>query len=309
MLYLNPNTPKIIKAKMAFYQGMIDFVFNRIDSIKRMKDVDYTKIECFFDLYINDQLDEILIGMPSKLIEISSKYGPFINNNLDLKRGIEYVFNYDLFIKHTDSRFDAYKLAESLDISTCSYCNRNFTNTVIKENGKKITRPQFDHYFDKANHPILAISFFNLIPSCSICNSCIKGIKKLDLNNFTHPYVDNPLYEIRFTYQYSNKSKNGLKIKVITPENSKAKNTINAFEIEEVYNSHTGEIQDLLKTKQYFSEKYLSILKSKLLKDNINISKEEMYRIIFGTEYLEKNFINRPLSKFKSDILKELGII
>lgn len=204
--------------------------------------------------------------------------------------------------------YDAYKLAEDLDVRTCTYCNRNYTNTVISSNGKKITRPQFDHYFDKNQNPLLAVSFYNLIPSCSICNSSIKGTHKMTLTDYTHPYLDNALRDIRFTYKYTRKSKNGLQVKVVTPDPSKVKNTVDTFAIEEVYDSHTSELLDLLRTKQYFSDRYLSILKSNLLKDVI-VSKEDLYRIVFGTEYDETNFISRPFSKFKSDILKELGII
>lgn len=308
MLYLNPNTPKFIKAKRAFHQGMLDFVFKRFDTIKKLKGVNTNQIECFFDLYINEHLDEILIGSPTVLNQINQRLNGTIKSSKSLFKGVEHVFNYDSFIDKKKNLYDAYKLAEDLDVRTCTYCNRNYTNTVISSNGHKITRPQFDHYFDKKQNPLLALSFYNLIPSCSICNSSIKGTHKMNLSDYTHPYIDNALGDIRFTYKYSHKSKNGLKVKVVTPDPSKAKNTVDAFAIEEVYNSHTGELLDLLRTKQYFSERYLTILKSNLLKDVI-VSKEDLYRIVFGTEYDEKNFVNRPFSKFKSDILKELGII
>ena len=308
MLYLNPNTPRFIKAKKAFHKGMRAFVLERIGWMAARAGVNGTVAKWLFDNYIMDYIDDILIGEPFRLIEISDYIKPFIDSIPDFKKAVEYVFNYKTFTTHANSRYDAYQLAHLLDVRTCTYCNRNYTNTVIKDNGKKLTRPQFDHYFDKARHPVLAISFFNLIPSCSICNSSIKGTHKMSLADYTHPYIDNTLEHFRFSYRYSNKSKNGLQIKIKAPDPSKAKNTIDAFAIEEVYNSHTGELLDLLRTKQYFSDKYLSILKANLLRDVI-VSKEDLYRIVFGTEYDETNFVNRPFSKFKSDILKELGII
>ena len=36
-------------------------------------------------------------------------------------------------------------------------------------------RPQFDHWFPKKKYPLLAISFYNLIPCCTYCNSSVKG--------------------------------------------------------------------------------------------------------------------------------------
>jgi hypothetical protein len=308
MLYLNPNIPKFIKAKRAFHEGMIDFVFQRIDLIDTIPSINTYMVIRFFENHILDLLDDILIGKPEKLIDVTRYLAPFVEISSDIKKGIEYVFNYQIFITKAKRRYDAYNLAESLDVRTCTYCNRNYTNTVIKDDGKKLTRPQFDHYFDKARHPALAISFFNLIPSCSICNSSIKGTHKMNLDDYTHPYIDNTLSDIKFTYKYSEKTKSGLRVKVVTPTSSKAQNTVDAFAIEEIYNSHSGELLDLLRTKQYFSDRYLSILKSNLLRDVI-VSKEDLYRIVFGTEYDETNFINRPFSKFKSDILKELGII
>lgn len=308
MLYLNPNTPKFIKAKRAFHQGMLDIVFKRVDTIKKLKGVNTNQIECYFDQYINEHLDSILIGSPVVLDEINQRLNGTIKSSNSLLKGVEHVFNYDSFINKKKKKYDAYKLAEDLDVRTCTYCNRNYTNTVITSKGQKITRPQFDHFFDKKQNPLLALSFYNLIPSCSICNSSIKGTHKMDLSAFTHPYIDNVLGDIRFTYKFSQESKNGLMIKVVTPDNSKVKKTVDSFAIEEIYNSHSGELLDLLRTKLYFSERYLSILKSNLLKEVI-VSKEDLYRMVFGTEYKETNFINRPFSKFKSDILKELGII
>lgn len=308
MLYINPNTPKIIKAKKAFHAGMLNFVCKRIGEIDRLTEVNTVIIQRFFENHVFELIDDLLIGKPERLIQISNYMKPFIDFSADIRKGIEYVFNYDVFIKKAKTRFDAYKLAASLDVRTCTYCNRNYTNTVIRQNGEKLTRPQFDHYFDKASHPIIAISFYNLIASCSICNSSIKGIRKMNLSEYMHPYIDNNLDDIRFTYKYSLESQSGLRIKVETSPSSKASNSIDAFAIEEVYNSHTGELLDLIKTRQYFSDRYLSILSSNILRD-VTVSKEDLYRILFGTEYDSINFMNRPFSKFKSDILKELGII
>ena len=308
MLHINPNTPKIIKAKRAFHMGMLDFVFKRIAKIGELDGVNNVIAERFFENHIFDLIDDLLIGKPERLIQLSNQLNPFIDFSSDIRKAIEYVFNYDIFITKAKIRFDAYRLADSLDVRTCTYCNRNYTNTVIRKNGDKLTRPEFDHYFDKASHPVIAISFYNLIPSCSICNSSIKGTHKMNLVDYMHPYIDNNLDDIRFTYKYTLETKSGFRIKVKTPPASKASNSVDAFAIEEVYNSHTGELSDLIKTRQYFSDKYLSILSSNLLRDVI-VSKEDLYRIVFGTEYDSINFINRPFSKFKSDILKELGII
>lgn len=47
----------------------------------------------------------------------------------------------------------------------------------------------------------------------------------------------------------------------------------------------------------------------KMLGNGVNLSKEEVYRLAFGTHLTEDKFDRRPLSKMKRDILTELGIV
>lgn len=43
---------------------------------------------------------------------------------------------------------------------------------------------QFNHFYDKGTYPYLALSFYNLIPSCSTCNSSkVKGNANTFENN------------------------------------------------------------------------------------------------------------------------------
>ena len=93
---------------------------------------------------------------------------------------IEKIFSYKKFTTKKKKEYDAYDLAKNLDIPTCPYCNRTYTKTVITKNREKIIRPEFDHWFPKNQYPLLALSFYNLIPSCHICNSNVKGETKFN---------------------------------------------------------------------------------------------------------------------------------
>lgn len=75
----------------------------------------------------------------------------------------------------------AYHFFDKLNIRTCPYCNRTYTFVVYDSNGK--TRPEYDHFYDKSTHPLLALSFYNLVPSCHICNH-IKLTKPIGVNPF-----------------------------------------------------------------------------------------------------------------------------
>ena len=61
----------------------------------------------------------------------------------------------------------AYWLQSQLSVKVCPYCNRMYTTTLY---GKKRVRPDFDHFYPQSRYPYLAVSLFNLIPSCNVCN-------------------------------------------------------------------------------------------------------------------------------------------
>jgi hypothetical protein len=71
-----------------------------------------------------------------------------------------------------------------LGINTCLYCNRNH---IHYDYGKKIGTT-LDHFYDKATYLYLALSFYNLIPSCYSCNTQLKGSKLFTIETHLHPY-------------------------------------------------------------------------------------------------------------------------
>lgn len=238
-------------------------------------------------------------------------------NYINILKIITKIFDYEgWFVSNEPSNYySAYHLATYLNIRSCVYCNRTYTVSQFKiaKGGiiEKLIRPQFDHWFPKENYPLLALSFFNLIPSCSICNSSVKGRKEFSLSEYIHPYEDKIIDSVIFTYEYLH-SIDTVKIRVVGVNSdsnleTRIQNTLVDFHIEEMYNSHHSELKDLLKIKQTYSENYL-----KSLKDNFpkaGLTDKEIYRLVFGVELNASDFHKRPFSKFKNDILKELKII
>lgn len=307
MLHIDPNSSKIIKAKHEFHKEMSKLLLKRIEKIKIKRNK--KNVKDFIRNNIINNLDNIIVGKPNTLFILNDRISTLISSSENIRKVVEYIFDYDgWFVNKRKKRYNAYNLAAALDINTCIYCNRNYTNTVITENGEKLSRPQFDHYFDKKTYPLLALSFYNLIPCCSTCNSSLKHSSPFCLTSNIHPYVDNTIDKIKFSYRYDFHSKDGLKIIVTSPTCDRTQNNLEEFAMQEVYNVHTDLLYDLLKTRQAFSDRYLSILENNLLK-NVIVSKNDIYRLVFGTEIKEKDFIKRPFSKFKNDILIELGII
>lgn len=85
-------------------------------------------------------------------------------------------------------------------LSVCPYCNATYLYQLRKrkatggEDKNDYFANQLDHYYPKGKYPYLAMSIFNLIPSCPTCNH-IKGSKE----NHLHPYTEEMGDNAKFT--------------------------------------------------------------------------------------------------------------
>ncbi len=300
MLFIDPDDSKVNKAKTRFLKAIKPKVLKNLNDLESLP---FNKT--LLKKWIISDLDRILVGRPGELENLRKKYKKIHASRL-LRADLSKIFDYDWFITKRKS-YCAYHLAQDLEVNTCVYCNRNYTNTVINKEEDKIIRPQFDHFIDKAVNPLFRLSFFNLIPCCSTCNSNLKGSTPFNIDTHLHPYNDKVLSDFSFSYEYSEKE-GELEI-LIKPDSlpAKIKESFDDFKIRDIYNAHTSEVKDLIYIKEAFSDNYLSILSSEVLK-GVEISQKEMYRIAFGTYYEDEKLHSRPFSKLKRDILQELKI-
>lgn len=217
---------------------------------------------------------------------------------------LEEVFSYTRF---GDKAYSKYKLTENLKVRTCIYCNRMYALTKYKSNGTNLMNPQLDHWLPKSKYPLLQVSFFNLIPSCDICNSRIKNAKEFKDEDHVHPY-DDSYDEIKFTYCFD-KDLKGYKVAFLNDGIgvNKVRNTFEYMHVDDMYNAHIPELIDLIRIEEVYGKSYLDNLERAF--PSLSIKKEERYKLAFGVELDPKKFHLNPLSKFKYDILKELGII
>jgi hypothetical protein len=258
--------------------------------------------------FLNDEtnLKNILIGTPEILDQLKSKF-----KTKKAIKSIKSIIRYDSFIdKDVDTTFrfyNAYNLAENLKQDTCIYCNRLYTHTIISTKKELIARPTFDHWFTKSEFPLLALSFYNLIPSCSVCNSSIKGNDNYSINDIFNPYLKHAKATQQLNFQFSFDLENHLTAKCkIRSQNAFTKKSIAAMKLAEMYNCHNEEIRELIYLKKAYSLSYLNSLKSIL---KTPISDKDVYRLAFGVYFDDDALNKRPLSKMKKDILSELGII
>lgn len=295
---------------------------------------------------IESCLEEIIISPPSKLEQIISKLEPMIDlakNQYDsnqlkklskgklnnwIKENLGYIFNYNKginsFINFVDPKGIkiAYLHSEKLNINTCLYCNTNYTFTIRKKDLN--CRPQFDHFYAKGKYPYLAVSFYNLIPSCSLCNSgALKGSKIFNLKNNLHPFIDSFNSVLRFRTNIdsvdfiTNKTNFTIKLDPIpnlTKERKallkRAKKNKKIFALENRYNQHIDMASEIIKKAYVYNNTSIEDIWSEFKVNNQSIfkNKGEVKQLVFGNLLDENQYHYRIHSKFVTDIADEFGI-
>jgi hypothetical protein len=261
-----------------------------------------------------ENIEAIIICKPEEIIQLSiqlkCKFPDIFKKNEKEKSPIEKVFDYKFFIE----KF-GYQLSKSLNINVCPYCNRNFTNTIFTKNGENIIRPDFDHFFSQKDHPILALSFYNLIPSCQICNSRLKHDIPFDLKNYFHPYIDGFGDEVSFNYHpksavgvYGVQNSYSIFFEEKTGKEAIKKKVAGSkavFKYEEIYNEHSDVLEELVAKIYKGSQTYLDSLKETF--PTLNLTDAEMYRLAYGNYMNTADFEKRPFAKMTKDIFDKLG--
>ncbi|RXG15009.1 hypothetical protein DSM03_104167 [Leeuwenhoekiella aestuarii] len=264
-----------------------------------------------FKNFIKPYLFEILNVQPKDMLALEGK---LILNWIQQGYGscVEFQNNCKaIFLKGYNTWFINYsinyELAEWLDQHTCSFCNRQYIFTARKNAGAKGITCQFDHWLSKSKHPLFSLSFYNLIPCCSVCNSSIKSTEKFNTNTHLHPYVDKHISNsFSFSYKLNAQSEYEIDFANENHISKKAKKTLEDLGTKLVYSKHSQtELKDLIDLRLKYNENYLQSLLEKTFGD-LNMSDEERYRLIFGIEIDEKDYHKRPMSKFKKDIITEL---
>lgn len=189
------------------------------------------------------------------------------------------------------------KIIDSLGIVTCPYCNRNYINDAESHSGCHL-----DHFYDKKTYPILAVSFYNLIPVCSTCNE-VKANRKLYYSPHNSVYKADDLLQFSYIYKTSPGE-----IQILLKPKVGAefyKKNIEVLELEKLYQIHSEIVNEIIQkasyVKQYKKAMYRSL--------KIRFTNEEIMRQFLGNYYTEDLYGKRPLAKLTHDIAKEVHII
>lgn len=276
--------------------------------------------------YLNDDtvLNELILCSPENAIDTENSIKAIVSTPVlsnELKSFISMIIDYSLFDKY------AYGIASKLNINTCPYCNRNYINTVIDKNKQGIIRPTFDHFFPQTHHPFLALSFYNLIPSCYYCNSSLKSATPTSIDTHIHPYYegydsdttfnivinrckpaksDPENYLLEFKDNTNPLSPNDRFRKIYggsrTTSNVNEGN-LNLFKLQDIYQSHLDIVGELIvkcdKLNSWYAGSLLSIF------ELLGTNKSEFYQYYFGNYINEKDFNRRPMAKLTKDVVSQ----
>lgn len=229
------------------------------------------------------------------------------------------IRNIDVYNAKYDKEWGAYHFLMDLGIKSCPYCNRQYISPMYSENGK--VRADLDHFYNKATYPYFSISIFNLVPSCKFCNSSLKGTDNFEYDTNLNPYEDGFGDRLKFSFEVKSYEDflGDSKIRIYLQDNigvsideqaflHKAKNNVEAFQIENLYNYHTGEAMKLIRKRIEYSDSYIENL-IKNYNEKLFRNEHEVLEAILGYQMEDECLSDKNLTKFTRDICEELGFV
>lgn len=198
-------------------------------------------------------------------------------------------------------------VAKQLNVKTCPYCNMHYTlyaNEPKKRSVKKLAKFQFDHFFDKSSYPMLSMSFYNLIPSCGVCN---QGKSTGTLSLDYHPYYADIHKRFHFELTdplgpYMAKRVNDEVEVELVPEagvNTKDFDAYkNMFHLKALYSRHGDVVQEVY-DKAYEAPYYLNPANFTFLSGD---APEYIERLWLGNYTKPEEIEKRPMAKFMQDM-------
>ncbi|OCB00109.1 hypothetical protein [Clostridium beijerinckii] len=236
--------------------------------------------------------------------DVSVKLKQFNNYDKIYSEFVNYINIYGEFSKQKINWW----IVDKTNVKVCPYCNLAYTY-----NRKEKVTAQLDHFFSKSEYPMFSLCYYNLIPSCPVCNHI-----KLDNNKkMSSPYEENAFKDIEITWKLAggnNSDEKTLKelcneIEINIKSDKEADiNNITIMKIDEAYNYHKDYASEIIKKIQtYLNEDSKKLIQSIAFKNLI--SDDEIERFYFGTYLDEAKNTDRILSKMVRDFTKQYKLM
>jgi len=294
------------------YKAILNYIETR-GSIK-ITAINTAIKSCFGDEW---NFEKLIKAKPEALEQLSKIYK--LNScttpiNFETYYGYLNSYSEPKFITDDKKPYRAYELIKSLDVNTCPYCNRN---TIYNLKYSKNRTSELDHFYPIKKYPFFGLSFYNLIPSCKVCN-------KIKLDNAEKEYI-NP-YDERFNFNKNAKfdfkissidfyrSERGFKLKckinnkITAEEKKRITNNIKDFKLYDLYQNHKDVVLELIQKEYIYNESYIDELMQNY-EGTIFKNREDLLRLITCGYISDEDLHKRSLSKLIKDISEELGLV
>lgn len=269
-------------------------------ALKTLRDKSDAKYHPLLDWCI-EKTPNWLTDKPTKLEKVKNvvdeKYKALLSESKKFRDELLGAYGYE----HSN----LLELARWLNVKTCPYCNMQYTLCAEAykdgELVEKMAKFQYDHFFDKAEYPMLSMSLYNLIPSCASCN---QGKSKRPLSMAFHPYST----AIKDTFRFRVKDPSDLlaggddkKIEIkLVPQKPVDVDAYNEmFHIESLYQRHRDVAREVF-ARAYVDPYYEDGSNFEFLKDS-----NFMERLEKGFYPDEEDIDKRPLTKLQQDLWKQ----
>lgn len=220
----------------------------------------------------------------------------------DERKKVELVFDYSGHRKQEKFMQNFQKL----NIKSCPFCNNNYV--YYFQNGKN-TIATLEHYYPKSKYPHLSLSFYNLIPSCYVCNTKFKGSEK-HVGNVIHPYIEDFDTKASFSVDVDSlPAKKDIQLNICLKSNDpRCKQSIDRFKLDKIYAEHSDIATEIWNKAQVYNEDRIRELYNSFYKQ-LGYSEEDVKNFVFCNYLNQKDINKRNHSKLTQDILKQFELI
>ncbi len=268
-----------------------------------------------FEIHVCHYCGTAYINSYGILNDYKDKYRFIKNaNSEELKKYIPGNLSDKTIQRIIDER-DSFSSLDDFDKMSCWRTSKKSDSIVLQSDNHF----DLDHELDKCSCPLLALSLYNFVPSCPVCNEKLKHSKtigdKTDKNELIKlsPTSDNYDFDGNVTFGVTPQRastygfvKHMKKYSIdITCHDTAFKKSVGLFRLRQRYNYHKIFALRLLDLKERYSVGSISMI-SNLLRGMAakpdRYTEQQIYEDIFGEEYSKVG--NRCFDKLRRDVLK-----
>ena len=269
---------------------------------------------------------EVVCARPAKLMSLRNRLDDLRHRNVSIDQDSGDYLTGTLYKTLDQSNLCGNAktiLLESLGVAVCPYCNRNFVyNIENSQTGRLLPTCELDHFLPKNKYPLLAVSFYNLIPSCHFCNHT-KGTQELKAF-YPHLLSSAETGQIRFSYwpvgtDYHT-NKDSVAVVIIVPASIKQPvnrwhgwkrshivHDIEVLKLRQLYEKHNDVVQKLLLKHAMIDESYVQAMYESFAR--WFSSKKAVRDLLLDAPSDLQDAADTPLGKLKFDVLAEHNIL